>query len=237
MLLAPQPVFRARPAPSRGAASAPRRREEGAVMLVVMLIVLIVTATAIFAMHSTMFELRAAGSQRQAMQTQYVAEGSLTAALAMIDTLGAGSVDLAMQRVPIDAGRQFTPEEPAYGQTTPHFRTYMADFATMPGVIAPPVEATAYGGSFGTTSAYPADFLIDINDSYDPGRTIAGMSATGDSPVAYRIWTITARGRTRPPVAEDYFAPGEPTTAYLRRGTHEAAMNSRALVISGPIAR
>ncbi len=213
-----------------------KEREEGAVMLVVMLIVLIVTATAMFAIHATMFELRAAGSQRQAMQTQYVAEGSLTAALAMVDTLGAGSVDLAMQRVPIPAGRQFTPEEPAYGQSTPHFRTYMSDFASMPGVIAPPVETTGYGGSFGTTLDYTPSFIIDINDSYDPGRTIAGMSATGDSPVAYRIWTITARGRTGP--ATDSYAPGEPTTpSYLARGMHETAMNSRALVISGPIAR
>jgi hypothetical protein len=230
MLLDPRMTAR-RPSPR------PRKeREEGAVMLVVMLVVLMVTATAIFASHSTMFELRAAGSQRQAMQTQYVAEGSLTAALAMIDTLGAGSIDLAMQRVPIDAGRQFTPEEPAYGQSTPHFRAYMRDFLTMPGVIAPPVETTGYGGSFGTTLGYTPDFIIDINDSYDPGRPIAGMSATGDSPVAYRIWTITARGRTGLGAA-DSFAPAEPTAAHLRRGIHEAAMNSRALVISGPIAR
>jgi hypothetical protein len=212
-----------------------KEREEGAVMLVVMLVVLIVTATAMFAVHSTMFELRAAGSQRQAMQTQYVAEGSLTAGLAMIDVLGAGNIDLAMQRAPIDAGRQFTPEEPAYGQSTPHYRAYMADFLTMPGVIAPPVETAGYGGSFGTTLGYTPDFIIDINDSYDPGRPIPGMSAAGDSVVAYRMWTITARGRTRP--ATDYFAPGEPSTSYLRRGTHEAAMNARALVISGPIAR
>lgn len=206
-------------------------------MLVVMLVVLMVTATAIFASHSTMFELRAAGSQRQAMQTQYVAEGSLVAALAMIDTLGAGSIDLAMQRVPIDAGRQFTAEEPAYGQATPHFRAYMRDFLTMPGVIAPPIESTAYGGSFGgTTLGYQPDFIIDINDSYDPGRPIAGMSATGDSPVAYRIWTVTARGRTGLG-STDTFAPGESSASPLSRGIHEAAMNSRALVISGPIAR
>lgn len=206
-------------------------------MMVVLLVILIVTGTAIFAMHSTMFELRAAGAQRQAMQTQGLSEGGLTASLAMIDTLGAGSVDLAMQRVPIDAGRQFTPEEPAYGQATPHFRAYMADFATMPGVVAAPVEASAYGGSFGTGMGYVPNFIVDINDSYDPGRPIAGMSATGDSPVAYRIWTITSRGRTAPPTTEEYYAPGESTVSYLRRGAHETAMNSRALVISGPMAR
>lgn len=231
MLLAP-PTTTRRPFRAR---RLPKEREEGAVMLVVMLVVLIVTATAMFAIHSTMFELRAAGAQRRAMQTQYVAEGSLTTALAMVDNLSAGTIDLAMQRVPIDVGRQFTPEEPAYTQTTPHFRAYMADFSSMSGVIAPPVETASYGGSFGTTLGYQPDFIIDINDSYDPGRTVAGMSATGDSPVAYRIWTITTRGRTRP--ATDYYAPGESTTTHLRRGSHETAMNSRALVISGPIPR
>jgi hypothetical protein len=213
-----------------------RQREDGAVMLVVMLVVLIVTAAAMFAVHSTTFEIRSAGTFRQAMQTQYLAEGSLTTAMAMIDSMGAGTIDLAMQRVPIPSGRQFTAEEPAYGQSTPHFRAYMADFATMPGVTAPPVETSAtYGGSFGSGMAYVPDFMIDINDSYRPGRTIAGMSATGDAIVSYRVWTITSRGRTHLP-SGDYFEPAEPTTSYLRRGAHDTAMNSRALVISGPMA-
>lgn len=208
-------------------------------MLIVMLVVLMVTATAMFAVHSTSYELRAAGTFRQAMQTQYVAEGGVSTGMALIDTMGAGSIDLAMQRIPVAAGRQFTREEPAYGQSTPHFRVYMTDFATLPSVVAPPVEgnpAASGGSSLGSTLAYGPDFLIDMDDSYRPGRSIAGMSVTGDSPVSYRVWTITSRGRTRPPTGQDALTPAEMALAtQLQRGSHETAMNSRAVVISGPM--
>jgi hypothetical protein len=206
-------------------------------MLVVMLIILIVTATAMFAVHSTMFELRAAGSQRQAMQTQMISEGTLITALAMIDDgLTPAAIDRGMQSVMIPAGTQWTPEEPAYTQATAHYRVYMSTFSTVPGVIAPSIETGGYGNSFGTTSGYTPNFIIDINDALDPGITIAGMSATGDSPVAYRMWTVTTRGRTEVG-STDPLLPGEPTTVPLQRRMHTTAMNSRAVVISGPIPR
>jgi hypothetical protein len=208
-------------------------------MLVVMLVVLMVTATGMFAVYSTTYELRSAGTFRQAMQTQYIAEGGVSTGMALIDTMGAGSIDQAMQRIPVAAGRQFTPEEPAYLQSTPHFRVYMTDFTTLPSVVSQPIEANvaATGGtSLGTTLAYVPDFVIDIDDSYRPGRAIAGMSVTGDSPVSYRIWTLTSRGRTRPPLSEETFSPGEAALAtQLRRGSHETAMNARAVVLSGPM--
>ncbi len=214
-------------------------RREGAVMLVVMLVVLMVTATGMFAVYSTTYELRSAGTFRQAMQTQYVAEGGVSTGMALIDTMGAGSIDLAMQRVPVAAGRQFAREEPAYGQSTPHFRVYMADFTTLPSVVAQPVEgnvAASGGSSLGSALAYGPDFLIDMDDSYRPGRSIAGMSVTGDSPVSYRVWTITSRGRTRPPTGQDTLTPGESALAtQLQRGSHETAMNARAVVLSGPM--
>lgn len=216
-----------------------RTRREGAVMLVVMLVVLMVTATGMFAVYSTTYELRSAGTFRQSMQTQYIAEGGVSTGMALIDTMGAGSIDLAMQRVPVAAGRQFTREEPAYGQSTPHFRVYMTDFATLPSVVAQPVEVNTGvtgGTSLGNALAYTPDFIIDMDDSYRPGRAIAGMSVTGDSPVSYRVWTITSRGRTRPPTGQDTLTPGESSLAtQLQRGSHEAAMNSRAVVISGPL--
>jgi len=207
-------------------------------MLIVMLVVLIVTATAMFAVYSTTYELRSAGTFRQSMQTQYVSEGGVTTGMALIDSMGARTIDLSMERAPVAAGRQFAREEPAYGQSTPHFRVYMSDFASLPNVVSPPVEgnvAASGGSSLGSTLAYVPDFLIDMDDKYRPGMTIAGMSATGDSPVSYRVWTITSRGRTRPP--SDYFTPGEQGLAVqLQRGSHETAMNSRAVVLSGPMA-
>jgi len=111
----------------------------------------------------------------------------------------------------------------------------------LPSVVAQPVEwdvtaAGAGGTSLGNSLAYQPNFLIDIDDSYRPGRSIAGMSVTGDSPVSYRVWTITSRGRTGPPITQDFVSPGESALAtQLQRGSHEAAMNSRAVVLSGPL--
>ncbi len=208
-------------------------------MIVVMLVVLMVTATGMFAVYSTTYELRSAGTFRQAMQTQFLAEGGISTGMALIDTMGAGSIDLAMQRVPVAAGRQFAAEEPAYGQSTPHFRVYMADFATLPSVVAQPIEgnvAASGGSSLGSTLAYAPNFLIDMDDSYRPGRSIAGMSVTGDSPVSYRVWTMTSRGRTAPLGGTDYYSPAElAQPMQLQRGSHETAMNSRAVVLSGPM--
>ena len=64
-------------------------------MLGVMLVVLMVTATAMFAVYSTTYELRSAGTFRQAMQTQYIAEGGISTGMALVDTMGAGSIDQA----------------------------------------------------------------------------------------------------------------------------------------------
>lgn len=217
-----------------------RRGRRGAAMLAVMLVVLMVTATGMFAVYSATYELRSAGSFRQAMQTQYVAEGGIQTGMALIDTMGAGSIDVAMQRVPVAAGVQFTREEPAYAQSTPHFRVYSTDFPTMPSVVAQPVEvntATSGGTSLGNALAYTPTFLIDMDDSYRPGRAIAGQSVTGSSPVSYRVWTITSRGRTAPVGFTDTYTSGETATtpAAIRRGSHETAMNSRAVVLSGPL--
>ena len=207
-------------------------------MLVVMMVVLIVTATAMFAVYSTTYELRSAGTFRQAMQTQYVAEGGVTTAMAYIDSVGARRVDQTMEQGPTPAARQFTQEEPAYAQSTPHLRLYLSDFATMANVVSQPIEnsATASGGSsLGSTLAYAPDFLIDMDDKYRPGMTIAGMSVTGDAVTSYRVWTITSRGRTRPLGGIDFFTPGEQALPIqLQRGSHETAMNSRAVVLSGP---
>jgi hypothetical protein len=222
-----------------------RARREGAVMLVVMLVVLMVTATGMFAVYSTTYELRSAGTYRQSMQTDYLAEGGIATAMALVDTLGAGSIDVAMQRVPTQAGRQFAVEEPAYAMATPHFRVYLSDFGTMQGVIAQPVEwnpMSASGPSLGAGQASLPDMIIDWDDAYRPGRAIAGMSVTGDSVVSYRVWTITARGRMHGQggllplgMITDNYTPAQAAMGTLARGDHETAMNARAVVMSGPL--
>ena len=47
-----------------------RSHEEGAAMLVVLFVLLMATATGLYAVHSTVSEIRGAGFYRQASQTQ-----------------------------------------------------------------------------------------------------------------------------------------------------------------------
>ena len=60
------------------------RSEEGAVMLVVLLILLVATASAAVSVANTQAELQAAGNERVAMQTRYVAEAGMATTLSWI---------------------------------------------------------------------------------------------------------------------------------------------------------
>ena len=76
-----------RPAPAR----------EGAAMLIVMLVLLMTTGVAVFAVHTTTAEIRAAGAARQALQTQYVAEAGLMSAIAYSELIQPAGVELALE--------------------------------------------------------------------------------------------------------------------------------------------
>jgi hypothetical protein len=65
------------------------RQREGAVMLVVMLVLLTATTMGVIALQSTQHELRAAGYNRLALQTHYVAEAALVTTLAWVDATSA----------------------------------------------------------------------------------------------------------------------------------------------------
>ena len=61
------------------------RSEEGAVMMVVMLILLTVTALAGISFQASQYDLRSAGNNRSALQTQYVSEAAMTTTLSWVD--------------------------------------------------------------------------------------------------------------------------------------------------------
>jgi len=61
------------------------RSEEGAVMLIVLLILLTASALSVTALQTTQFELRSAGYNRSAVQTQYVSEAAASTTLAWVD--------------------------------------------------------------------------------------------------------------------------------------------------------
>jgi hypothetical protein len=61
------------------------RSEEGAVMLVVMLILLTVTAMAGISLQASQYDLRSAGNNRAALQTQYISEAAMSTTLSWVD--------------------------------------------------------------------------------------------------------------------------------------------------------
>jgi hypothetical protein len=91
--------------PARRSARVPRRSRraqqarEGAALIIVLFILMMATGTAMFALQSTQFEQRAAGSLLQSARTKYVAESATMGVLALCDEKGvAQCADLSHQR-------------------------------------------------------------------------------------------------------------------------------------------
>ncbi len=201
-----------RPRP-RGA----RRREEGAALLVVMLILLMVTATATFAIHSTATEVRAAGNARMAMQSSYLGETALLAAMDWVDAQGPRVlVDMLAAREADEEQLVMAPFEPPLAENTYAFRIALEDLGGAR--IAPDTM-------FGTRSAYAPLAVVDIYDVHVYTGVVAGYSATGGSPMRHVRATYTARSRAR---IDDASISAD------HQLLHESAGDARAIGISGP---
>ena len=187
-------------------------------MVIVMLILLMVTATAVFAVHATTYEIRAAGHMRQAMQAQYVAETGLTGSLAMVDSLGPAALLHAMER---SEPPHLAPFEPELLTGKQGYRMYLDDFSTGAGM---PVTTESLGGD---VQPYAPLFAVDVNDNYVFTGVIAGHRSDGHSRLRFMQATYTSRGRTR-------LASGDFTSAGDTRGYHESASDARAEGLSGP---
>lgn len=61
------------------------RSQEGAVMLVVMLIMLTLLSIAAISLQAIQFDVRAAGNDRAALQTQYIAEAAMVTTVSWVD--------------------------------------------------------------------------------------------------------------------------------------------------------
>ncbi len=222
---------------------APER--EGIAMLVVMLLILVVTATATFAIHSTSFELRAAGYSRTAMQSRYLATTGLQAALIQADSLGPQTIcigaqqQLSLTRVRWSgtAGPRLGAEEPPLTAEANHYEIPMDSFQRVAGIRSQPVEQTAGLESLGR-SPYSPMFWLDIYDIRIVNRPIAGHQADGNGQLRYMEATYTARARIRP--TSDVYSPSRAIISdpaersRLGRGYHEIAMNARAFGRAGP---
>ncbi len=213
-----------RPAPER----------EGAAMLIVMLVLLMTTGVAVFAVHTTTAEIRAAGAARQALQTQYVAESGLMSAIAYSEFIQPAGVELALQRTtPPTTGYMAQFFEPELAPGKRNYRLYLADLTVSP-PAGFPIETDATRGQSLGRSALAPWFTVDINDDYTYTSPIAGHRADGAGALRFMAATYTAHGRTRVPTAIGTDAPrltGD-TRPFL-----EGAADARAYVILGPFGR
>jgi len=178
-----------------------QRREEGAAMLVTMLVLMMVTATGVFAVHSTSYEIRASGHSRQLMRTQYIAENGLGATLAWVDQYQASGLHRVLERsTDIQLGAtalDLAPfEPPMVGGKRAH-RFYQEDFDNLnvPGI--PAGEWQADNVDLGVDSLYTPFVLVDVYDDHEPMFTPPGSDASPDGTLRYLGSVVTSRGRTR----------------------------------------
>lgn len=206
------------------------QREEGAVMLVVMLVLLMTTATAVFAIHSTSSEIRAAGFSRQAMQTQYIGEAGVLSAFAWVDFYGADALRRAMtessaaNRAGGGEALNLAPFERPLRSGADAHRFDALDFSTLTSL---PVEDDS---SLGPRATYNTMLMVDVYDRHRVVRAVPGDQAQGGGRLEYLGATYTSRGRTRLPSDHVSGTPGD-------RPYHEGASDARAFAISGPIGR
>lgn len=228
-----------------------RDAERGAAMLIVMLILLVVTASATLAVSSAQFEIRAAGHQRQAMQTAQVAEAGLAATTAGIEAQGGARVlRQRMHCFPRAIGTRLSAEDPpllAQNNETERFLSTEVAPGLDPAVRIRPTETAATG-----LSAFEPRYIADVNDGYNVLPTFVGQAAgtrvdgNGTVNLRFYVTTITSRGRMVRNGLLDarggygagaVYTPAEASRApHLRRDIFETAATVRATTVSGPYA-
>lgn len=204
------------------------RKEEGAAMLIVMLVLLMTTATAIFAVHATQYEIRGAGAGRQGLQTQYIAEAGAMAAVQKLDDMKPGGM------VQLINGTNPPPNfmqaffEPPLLPGKRDYRMYLSDFTASTPSNWPIETDPTRGSSLGRagTSLTP-NFIVDFNDNRKITAAIAGQRADGFGQLSYLGVTASSHGRTN--VTGDYL-----NATYDTRLYHEGAGDARAFLVAGP---
>lgn len=165
--------------PSRSRrAHARREKREGAALLIVLFILMMSTATAVFAMQSTQFEQRAAGSLQQAMRTKYVAEAATVSVLGFC--LELGSTGCADMKQSLD---QFSSKRAKYG--LPNWGSQETIIELGPSDLV---------GSTWTATLLPSDAII----SDAAGQGGAASPYAPSFVTEMEKWKVPNPGETRP---------------------------------------
>lgn len=241
------------------------RSEEGAVMLVVMLILLTATALAGVSLQATQYELRAAGFERSAVQTQYVSEAAMATTLSWVDVTSLSGDFL----VHIDVwNTNKNPNLAQFGEPTltaqnrqDANRTQWIQQARLTKVNLPPITMAGSDndpiGTFGPRSNYHpgtedkdvkdaalSDYVVDMYDcqpltvSGTPGSQV-NQTGSGTAREIQYYCVVTARGRS---YMFGAFAGKEkiwrdPSGNKYTPSRFSIAHDSRGTIVSPPIVR
>lgn len=200
-------------------------------MLIVLMVLMMTTATATFAIHSTTMEMRSAGYGRQALQTEYVAEGAAYAGMAQIDAITPRAAYEQHRATRVPASTPYVPGARSFDRETNVLRFGRTDFATASGVVGAPLEMDpAATPSLGDRNVYTPDFLIDGTDVYTfTASSVSGPATeqSGHNPMSYFRINLTARATLG--VAGDTQLSGD------SRHLHETVSHARAQIVAGPV--
>ncbi len=141
-----------------------RKSREGAALLIVLLVLMMATSTAAYAVHSTQFEQRAAGSLHQAIRTKFVAEAATIGVLEFcyqLTTTGCTDLKRANDNLTSTLRDKFalpSYPDPSLGPGEIVYQLGPSDLTgnAFPNTIIPADSALAAGG---TASSFRPDFM------------------------------------------------------------------------------
>jgi hypothetical protein len=225
-------------------------------MLVVMLILLTATAMAAVSLQTTQYELRAAGYNRAATQTQYVSEAAASTSLAWVDGAAMDSILLVHLKA---WDKQLAPAllpfgEPQAASTYRKYssRTQWIQQMSMWTPVMPPLTQAGTGndlvGTLGPRSSYAAgvydkqngstDYVVDMYDcrplmNTATAGTQVNQGGSGKMQTMQLYCVYTSRGRN--------YLPGSPKKTWtMAQGTYEVnrftlAHDSRGTFVTPPM--
>ena len=235
-------------------------------LLVVMMILLTATALAGVSLQATQYELRAAGFDRSAVQTQYISETAMATTLSWVD---ATSMDGSIKGHIAAWNDTTRPDVTMFGEPPlsdtnriDTSRTMWKQQARLTNVILPPITVAGADkdpvGTFGPKSQYHpgtedrdvideklSDYVVDMYDCQrltgagSPGTQV-NQTGSGTIRVFQLYCVITARGRS---FMFGSYASG--TTKIWKNGQgkklevsrYAIAHDSRGTILSPPIVR
>ena len=174
-------------------------REHGLVMLVTLLVLMMMSATALFAMHTSSLELRASGHSRRAMQAEYVSEGTARTAMAVVATMGSETLLYKLRRDrELAGGSGGNPEMQGLEAT---YDANQFDVGRLTEGDFNLVGTMTTQDQLGPHEAGEAVRWVDVNDVYVTQLNRAGERSGDGAPAVMMHIVYTARARLRPNAA------------------------------------